>query len=288
MNPPAISIYRAHGVDIARKPLEIAVCAQHNNGGFKGNIWWESNVRHLFPVGEVNGSHGVRRPGGSALNSGQVGSLRAAQFISRRYYTPPPEVSTFISWVRGQVEEKFSLAGKMLNSKFKDRLFIERTRNEIQERMSACGAVVRVPGEVEKAALEAWGTYKKLKSELRVRSAGCLPDAFKNLDLCLTHALYLEAIAEYLRKGGKSRGSYLVPDSAGVESCPGLGGEWRFSLNREGAFVDQKILEISLDEKGTLHRKWVEIRPIPRAEGWFENVWKEYREDRIVREEECA
>ena len=68
------------------EPLEIAVCAQHNNGGLAGNIWWEStNIKHLFPVGEVNGSHGVNRPGGSALNSGQVGGFRAAEFIANRY-----------------------------------------------------------------------------------------------------------------------------------------------------------------------------------------------------------
>ncbi len=288
MNPPAIAIYRAHGIDLAREPLEIAVCAQHNNGGLKGNIWWESSIRHLFPVGEANGSHGVRRPGGSALNSGQVGSLRAALFISRRYNAPPPAVTTFISRVRAQVEETLGLAARMLNPKFGDRSDIERTRHEIQERMSACGAAVRSPREVGRAAASAWELYRKLKSEMSVRSAGRLPQAFKNLDLCLTHALYLEAIAEYLNKGGKSRGSYLVRDSAGVEPCPGLGQEWRFSSNREGSFVDCKILEISLDEKGTLNKKWVEIRPIPRAAGWFENVWKDYREDRIVREEEGA
>ena len=43
------------------------------------------NIRHLFPVGEVNGSHGVYRPGGSALNAGQVGGLRAAEYIAHRY-----------------------------------------------------------------------------------------------------------------------------------------------------------------------------------------------------------
>ena len=286
MNPPAIAIYRDHGIDISREPLEIAVCAQHNNGGLRGNIWWESSLRHLFPVGEVNGSHGVRRPGGSALNSGQVGSLRAAQFISRRYNVPPPRAATFMSRVRAQVEEMLGLASTMLDPKFQDPSYIERTRREIQERMSACGAVVRNPQEVETAAADAWELWRKLRSEMRVRSAGRLPEAFKNLDLCLTHALYVEAIAEYLKKGGKSRGSYLVLDPAGAEPCPALGGEWRFSLNQKGAFVDQKILEISLDEKGTVNRKWAEIRPIPRTEGWFENVWKEYREDRIVREEE--
>jgi hypothetical protein len=82
MNPPAVDLYNSHGIDLAREPLEIAVCAQHNNGGFRGSVWWESNVRGLFPVGEVCGTHGVTRPGGSALNAGQVGSLRAAEFIA--------------------------------------------------------------------------------------------------------------------------------------------------------------------------------------------------------------
>ena len=91
MNPPAIEIYRSHGIDLEREMLEIAVCAQHNNGGLKGDLWWESNIRHLFPVGEVNGTHGVGRPGGSALNAGQVGSLRAALFIATQICgTPRP------------------------------------------------------------------------------------------------------------------------------------------------------------------------------------------------------
>ena len=70
LNPPALQLYLDHGIDLSREPLEIAVCAQHNNGGLAADIWWEStNLRHLFPVGEVNGTHGIYRPGGSALNS---------------------------------------------------------------------------------------------------------------------------------------------------------------------------------------------------------------------------
>ena len=86
MNQPAIDLYKEHGIDLAKEPLEVAVCAQHNNGGLAGNLWWESvNVKHLFPVGEVNGSHGIYRPGGSALNSGQVAGFRAAEYIAHRY-----------------------------------------------------------------------------------------------------------------------------------------------------------------------------------------------------------
>jgi succinate dehydrogenase/fumarate reductase flavoprotein subunit len=286
MNPPAIAIYRSHGIDLAAEPLEIALCAQHNNGGLKGNIWWESNIKHLFPVGEVNGSHGVRRPGGSALNSGQVGSLRAALFIARRYNQKPRSARAFHSLVRAQVENTLGLAGQMVGRKGRGAGEIERTRLEIQERMSACGAAVRDPAKVKRAAEEAWNLLQRLKSEPAIGSARQLPAAFKNLDLCLTQALYLEAIKEYQVKGGKSRGSYLVLDRSGVKPSPGLGDQWRFSLNPPRAFVDRKMLEIFLDERGEAVKEWVDVRPIPSAEGWFENVWREFREDLIVREEE--
>ena len=96
-----MELYRDNGIDLSSEPLEIGICAQHNNGGLKSNIWWESDLRHLFPVGEVNGSHGVYRPGGSALNSGQVGSARAAEFISRRYNEPVPDMDRFMSCLKG-------------------------------------------------------------------------------------------------------------------------------------------------------------------------------------------
>ena len=76
MNQPAIDIYSEHGINLRKEPLEIAVCAQHNNGGFAVNHWWQSNIQRTFVVGEMAGTHGVKRPGGSALNSGQIGSLR--------------------------------------------------------------------------------------------------------------------------------------------------------------------------------------------------------------------
>jgi succinate dehydrogenase/fumarate reductase flavoprotein subunit len=286
MNPPAMAIYKNNGIDLCKEPLEISLCAQHNNGGFKGNIWWESNIKHLFPVGEVNGSHGVTRPGGSALNSGQVGSLRAALFIARRYNNNPPSLKTFLESADTQVKDKLVLAEKMLDRNLKDSAFIERSRQEVRERMSSSGAAIRTPEKVKRAGEEAWTLYERLKSEAKVRSAKELPAAFRVLDLCLTHALYLEAIQEYLEKGGKSRGSYLVLDPKGSEPCPGMGGAWRFSLNAPKSFVDRKILEISLDNRGKVVKTWVDIRPIPQEETWFENVWNDYREDRIIREED--
>lgn len=84
MNAPAVEFYRDKGVDLAREPLEISLCAQHNNGGLAIDCWWQTNVAGLFAVGEASASHGVYRPGGTALNAGQVGSTRAAQYIAAK------------------------------------------------------------------------------------------------------------------------------------------------------------------------------------------------------------
>ena len=83
MNAPAIELYKSKGVDLYKEYLEIALCAQHNNGGIAVDMWWQSSVKGLFAVGECSGTHGLTRPGGSALNAGQVGSLRASQYIAR-------------------------------------------------------------------------------------------------------------------------------------------------------------------------------------------------------------
>jgi succinate dehydrogenase/fumarate reductase flavoprotein subunit len=283
MNQPAIDLYRDHGIDIGKESLEIAVCAQHNNGGLKGNIWWESNIRHLFPVGEVNGTHGVYRPGGSALNSGQVGSMRAAMFISRRYSSEPTSLNRFLSSARAQIREKFIFARTLIDAKVADGSDIPTQREKIQSRMSVCGANVRDLSKVKEAIVEGWQLYRKLQYAVKIATPQELPEAFKNLDLCLTHVLYLEAIGEYLEKGGRSRGSFLVLDPEGEKSCDQLGENWRFGLNRVDSFVNTKILEISLDANMTVRKHWVNIRLIPQAEVWFETVWNDYMNDKIIK-----
>lgn len=83
INPMAVEFYRSHGVDLKTEPLEIALCAQHSNGGILVDENWQTTVKNLYAVGECSGVFGAYRPGGSALNETQVGSLRAAQHIAR-------------------------------------------------------------------------------------------------------------------------------------------------------------------------------------------------------------
>lgn len=83
INAPAIALYRAHGIDLEREALEIRVCAQHQNGGIGVDRNWQTDIPGLYACGEAAGTFGRYRPGGTALNSTQVGSMRAAQHIAQ-------------------------------------------------------------------------------------------------------------------------------------------------------------------------------------------------------------
>ena len=72
MNPLSIELYLRYKVDIRAEPLEFAVNNQHMNGGIAVDSWGRSTLPGLYAIGEAAGTHGVTRPGGAALNAGQV------------------------------------------------------------------------------------------------------------------------------------------------------------------------------------------------------------------------
>ena len=53
-------------------------------------------------------------------------------------------------------------------------------------------------------------------------------------------------------------------------------------LTEPDSFVNRKILEIYLDENLEPNKDWVNIRPIPKEDTWFENVWNEFMKDNII------
>ncbi|MBQ7380570.1 MAG: FAD-binding protein [Clostridia bacterium] len=118
MNLGAIELYADHGIDLYTELLEIAVCAQHCNGGVTVDENWQAEVEGLYVAGEAAGTFGVYRPGGSALNSTQVGSLRAAEHIARKsagahgapkYTAPVLRVGESNLWnIRDQMQSEMS------------------------------------------------------------------------------------------------------------------------------------------------------------------------------------
>jgi succinate dehydrogenase/fumarate reductase flavoprotein subunit len=279
MNRPAIDLYLDHGIDISNEPLEISVCAQHNNGGLKGNIWWESDLKHLFPVGEANGSHGVYRPGGSSLNSGQVGSYRAAIYISKHYKQDPPEINIFLNAAKVQIEKKLDLASLWLNSEGKGSG--NDILENIRDRMSGFAGIVRKRASVEIAARQAADILNNIDTQLSASGTEEVAKAFQLMDLCLTHYIYIEAIKEYIENGGRSRGSYLVTEKNGFHPEGIPENEWNFTICRYDRDIENKILEISYRE-GVIKKELVKVKPIPDQELWFEKVWKKNLEDNLT------
>ena len=277
MNQPAIQLYKDHGIDLYTEMLEIAVCAQHNNGGLLGNIWSESNLRHFFPVGESNGVFGVYRPGGSALNSTQVSSLRAAQYIAANYTEPPLPMETFVDTVREHFMEKYELAFS----------HTKNDRTAMQKRMTDCGAHIRSLDKIEQAIQECLddmkaGSVAKSREPSAVQSPNSIAQAFRNRDILITQYVYLCAIREYIRKGGGSRGSYLIQNKKGTLPLATLPEDFRFSLD-SGELLDS-VCEISLDTDTLECRcNWVPVRPIPVEDNWFENIWAEYRNGNVIK-----
>lgn len=216
MNAPAIELYRSKGVDLYTEYLPIALCAQHHNGGIAVDRWWQSSVKGLFAVGECAGTHGIARPGGSALNAGQVGSLRAAQYISEH----PSELldeKLFYKLADGteivfadDAEERIRMAGR---------------------RMSDSAAAVRDREKIKE-------TLEITLDELKTAT-----DPFVR-DLLLTQGAVLTAMSE--------------PNT------------------------DPKTIQEIQYADGRFIVNIREVRPIPREDAFFENVWRGYRENKNI------
>ncbi len=280
MNAPAIELYGKNGIDLSKEYLEIAVCAQHNNGGLEGDIWWESNLRHFFPVGEVNGTHGVYRPGGSALNSGQVGSLRAAQYIAARYGQIPLPIGDFTESVKGQVENKIAI-GEAFASKLSNSENVSEARLRIGDRTSTYGAHIRFYEGVRKALDEAKRELDTILDSTKVSDLTQISKAFQNRDLLIAQIALLSAISDYIKKGGKSRGSYMVQDIEGELPLKSLPDNFRFLLSEKHQAVNP-VQELSY-MNGECICIWRQARPIPKCDDWFENIWNAYRNDEIIK-----
>ncbi len=278
INSAAISLYADHDIDITTEPLEIAVCAQHANGGLAGDVWWRStNIAGLYPVGEVNGTHGVYRPGGSALNSGQVGGERAARWIA---YGPKPEPLSpqdTTALAQAAATTFLQTATHLLDVGAKG-VSVEDYQKGFQRRMSSDGAHIRDRNRIATAVSEASRQVRHFDA-VGVSSKKDLAGAFRARHLAVAHLAYLEAIRFYLESGGGSRGSYLVLSEDGEMPPDGLPQDWR--IKPENVELKDYLVVTVRQPDGSFSTRLEKRRPIPREEYWFEKVWQAYREGAI-------
>ena len=286
MNPLAIDIYAEHNIDIRTEPLEINVCAQHHNGGFVVDKWWQSSVPHTFVIGEMAGTHGVKRPGGSALNAGQTGGLRAAQYIVHVYGSDVP-TGVVPEAVGSQVDAVYRRLSKLSLSS--QGVAPAEAIQMIQRNMSLYGGHIRQLDLCRSAAEKARNLHKKLRAGgMKIEQRSDLIGAIRAEHLSLTQLAFLEAIVEYIESGGGSRGSFMVLREDGDVVHPDLVDP---STDRPYAFVPeneelrQTIAEVEIDsiDNGTFSLKRVSVRPIPARDDPFEVAWTAYRTGEVYR-----
>ncbi len=275
MNQPSIDLYRQMGVDLWKEPLEIGVCSQHCNGGFAVDAWWESTVPHLFVVGELAGTHGVKRPGGSALNSGQVGGTRAAQRIAHVYHGGGLTPDDFARCAETVVPRFVTEIGRIraANTQAPD---CTEVKKQIQSRMSRYAGMVRSLPGVTKALEEARAQWRHIRNHgLRQDSAG-YTRAIEVRELALAQLGYLEAILALLKRGSGSRGSHLVTDPKGALPHPKLADEWRY-IPEKLDLRNEILGVIYRAESDAFETRVSTPHGRPERESWFENTWAEYR-----------
>ncbi|MBE7067451.1 MAG: FAD-binding protein [Ruminococcaceae bacterium] len=267
MNPGAISLYKDHGIDITKEPLRIAVCAQHNNGGVRIDSNWQTNVEGLYTIGEAAGSLGIFRPGGSALNSCQVGGLRAATHIA---YQSKNKVSDNFDAIADNAMKEISEF--VIATRGEDSTIAEM-REKYQKAMSKNFAFLRNLETMADASGEIATNVENFVGENKWQDSREIPDLFKNHDICMMQLAVSQSILKTAELYG-SRGSGFVfqtgsfMDREPVSEKP-EGRATIITLKKEAASA-KPVFDI------------VPVRPLPDRNLWFEKVWNEYNEMRGI------
>lgn len=290
MNRPAYEFYRQRnpGVDLETDMLEVAVCAQHNNGGLEIDQWWHSNVEGFFPVGEAAGAHGVYRPGGAALNSGQVGATRAASYIAQARTQDPVDHDAFAAAASGVTGRAAALLDAAAGRAAASGDTTDALLTHIRRLMSDKAGVVRSRESVAEASDEIaalWAGYDDTVAA-DASSRRSVSRLFLIRDILTSQYVYLHAMQHYVGTGGLSRGSVLYTDASGelptVDAAVTSALPELFRLRLDAGALDDVIQVTRWDGAGEPTFEWRPRRPVPAQSEAFETTWRRYRENKNI------
>lgn len=263
MNGPAIALYADHGIDLWTEPLEVAVCAQHHNGGIAVDTNWQSSVPGLYVAGEAAGTFGAYRPGGSALNATQVGAMRAAEHIAYDSKAQAMDAEEAMAWLADALEAP--LAFLTLEE---DPLAIA---GHNRKEMSRVAAHLRMPGEMRTLLAETEAAGCRWRAPLPKALPEDMSRRLKLRDQLITQQAVLEAMLRAAELYG-STGAGLVDDPAGAQVVDGLSVRAMAPVER----AENTVLQTAL--AGDVFRSaLIPARPMPEGEQWFEKAWGAFR-----------
>jgi succinate dehydrogenase/fumarate reductase flavoprotein subunit len=212
MNPLAIELYRMHKHDLEQEPLPFNVSNQHMNGGVDVDGWGQSSLAGCYAVGEVAGTHGVTRPGGAALNAGQVFGLRCARHIAAaKDGFDAVDLAALETSVAATIDE---ISQNLLNEAGVSLAQIEA---DVQARMSDHAGFICQVEDIGDALHEAAGLNREIAARgICINSERDISAYFNWMHTALCSEAVLTALDHYVRNGGGSRGARALCSKAGT------------------------------------------------------------------------
>ena len=279
MNPLSIELYKQYKVDIEKQPLLFAMNNQHMNGGLAVDGWGQTSLNGCYAIGEAAGTHGVTRPGGAALNSGQVFGTRCAEHIAASYAGPQD-----IAHAGAAIQEGV----QHIQSALKDASAIKPSaiKHEVQARMSDAAGMICRADQISSALRDAQQLTQAIREQgvsFGATNFG-VTQALQWRQNALASEAILSALDFYVTRGGGSRGARAICDAAG-ECVP---------MTNEGPLEDYRFRsERAEDKDEQIVVKWagsefaVSIRT-PRDLGqkerpFFERHWPHFLTGSIYR-----
>jgi succinate dehydrogenase/fumarate reductase flavoprotein subunit len=278
MNPLAVELYRRHKTDLDTAPLPFDINNQHMNGGIAVDVWAQSSLPGCYAVGEAAGTHGITRPGGAALNAGQVFGIRCAEHIRAHLNEAAPAADETFAAAAGECAARIRRALENPEA-----LPVKDVRDEIQARMSDQAGFICHDEGVARALERAAALNASVREKgIRVENAAQVAKAMLWRQTALASEAVLRALSLYIRNGGGSRGARLICSAAGTEVPETRSGkleEYRFLPERH-ADRQKQIRVRYRDGKFEVYERALRSMSSP-GKFFFEKNWAPFLNGRI-------
>ena len=161
--------------------------------------------------------------------------------------------------------------------------------DSLQDRMARHGSIIR-PLEGLGSEIKIVSQFLKQLPEISIlESTVDLIPYLRLKDALFSQLVILNSILEHHRVHGGSRGSYLMlrDECNGKMKIKPPGELEQYAFVLDDADKCDEILTIRLghptegEKSMPIQTAWEKVRPIPREFGWFENVWKDFQDEKI-------
>lgn len=129
-----------------------------------------------------------------------------------------------------------------------------------------------------KCALESANVEIEALSKCFVKDKSKIYLYYKLKDILYTQSAVLTAMIDYAETVGNTRCSSLYFDENGALRN---GLEEIFRFTEEKGDTRGRVQETVLTDSGFMS-SWRDVRPIPQNDDFFENIWRQYRENKNI------